>query len=969
MIPYLVSTLRADIHAAYRPQLAWLSTLLAGWLTLANSANFVFSADIDFAAQVLPILSQHCYACHGPDASARVSDFRLDSLPAAMAELSDGPGISPGDSQHSLILSRIKAVDPEERMPPAEAGPPLTTIEIELLTQWIAAGANYDTHWAWRPIQRPRVPIVEITDENPVEQITSDVTDIDRFVISALRQAGLALSPGVDKRTLLRRLTFDLTGLPPTWEEILDFEADNTDDAYARVVDRLLASPQYGVRWGRHWLDIARYADTHGGGATGVTRFAFSYTYRDYVIAALNRDLPYDRFLTEQIAADQLGLDEHDAALAGLGFLTVGRQYPSMHDIIDDRIDVVSRGLMGMTVACARCHDHKYDAISTRDYYALYATFASSRAPSELPTLIDHDTEPQARAEYDAELRARQFQRQEMIREQSEVLRQRLRMQVGLYLKELVKGTPEQDLAVAFLSYRTDDYRPLVLDRWRDYLAQLDGDDPVFGMWHRLYERRELAPAEFSRMAGELVTQLSRENGEADALKLFRLATQPTRWNPRVLTAIQTRNPQSMLDVAETYGDLFAAVQVEWLSGLNSAACEARREGAVVPDEDEAHTTINSSVNRQLRYHLHAPSSPTALSDEVASVLLNRPVNDHVSGLAGAIDNLNLNSAGSPPRAMSLLENSTPPRSHIFLRGNPLARGEIVEPSFLRTLSADTRSVFRDGQRRLDLAGAITDRSNPLTRRVVVNWVWQRHFGMGLVRTPDDFGIRGDPPTHPELLDYLADTFLIEDQWSLKRLHRRIVLTRVYQQASLEIPAARQIDPENRLLWRMPRRRLEVEAMRDAMLAAAGQIDFRMGGRPNDLFTEPFTSRRSVYGFINRDVIAGFFSAFDMADPSVCAAKRPQTTVPQQTLFALNSSFIQEQALHLIQHTEFVGADNAEQRIVLLYRRVLSRSPSDVEIEDALQFVTSQPAGYEAQAAWQSLAHVLLAANEFLFLD
>ena len=933
--------------------------LTASWLPLP-----LLSAEVDFGRQVLPILSQHCFACHGPDQSQASSDLRLDSFAAATADLGAGQAIVPGKPDASLLMHRVRSRDPELRMPPAEAGPALTDQELATLAEWIAAGADYTSHWAYLPITSPPVPA---GSSPPAHR-----SPIDNFIHSRLQAAGLTAAPPVDRRALLRRVTFDLTGLPPTWEEVLAFVNDPAEDAYARVIDRLLASPRYGERWGRHWLDIARYADTHGGGATGYTRFPFSYTYRDYVISAFNADLPYDQFVTQQIAADQLDLPAGHPALAAAGFLTIGRQYPSKHDVIDDRIDVVTRGLMGMTVACARCHDHKYDAIPTSDYYALYTTFASSQPPELLPELqlplAAGDTDH--RSAYDQELQRRTFRRSEMIREQSEVLRQRLRMQVGLYLRELVKGTPKQDLSVAFLSYRTDDYRPLVLERWRSYLGQLSAADPVFGPWHQLRAHRELPASEFAEQVAQLVATCRAENGDLSQVKYHALATQPPRWNPRVLQALADRQPQSMLEVADTYGQLLADVQQEWLTGLVAAAQEAAAGAEVVPDEDPAHASLNSSVNRQLRFHLHAPDSPTALSDAEASRLLNRPINDHVSGLGAAIEELHLNSPGSPPRAMLLAENQQPAAGRVFVRGDPLNPGPAVEARFLSALPGVSPSVFGDGQRRLDLARAVTDPANPLTRRVIVNWVWQRHFGEGLVRTPDDFGIRGQPPTHPELLDYLADTFLRLDQWSLKSLHRRLLLTDVYQQAAVERPDARQQDPENRLWWRMPRRRLDAEAMRDALLAVAGNVDWRMGGRPVDLFTQPFTSRRSVYGFVNRDVIAGFFSAFDLADPSVCAAQRPQTTVPQQTLYALNSEFIQSQAEQLTRLPEFASLTPPASRVRRLYQRILTRTPSDQEIDEALQFLAGQAdAGAPAETAWQSLAHALMASNEFMFLD
>ena len=296
---------------------------------------------------------------------------------------------------------------------------------------------------------------------------------------------GLRLSPKITQQQLIRRATFDLIGLPPTWEEVEAFIADDTPDAFAKLIDRLLESPRYGERWGRHWLDIARYADTHGGSAIGFTRFPFSYTYRDYVINAFNADVPYDRFITEQLAADQLHLSDNDPALAGLGFLTVGMQFRNPHDVIDDQIDVVTRGLMGLTVACARCHDHKYDPIPSTDYYSLYATLACSNPPEMLP-IVGQQPESDAFRQYERELSRLQTIYADMARDQTAVARGRMRMQVGLYLRELAKGTPEQDLSAAFLSYRTDDLRPLVLNRWREYLGNMPADDPVFGPWVQL---------------------------------------------------------------------------------------------------------------------------------------------------------------------------------------------------------------------------------------------------------------------------------------------------------------------------------------------------------------------------------------------------------------------------------------------------------------------------------------------------
>ena len=781
------------------------------------------------------------------------------------------------------------------------------------------------------------------------------------------------MTKSINRQQLIRRASLDLTGLPPTWDEVEEFVNDKTAEAYSRLLDRLLDSPAYGQRWGRHWLDIARYADTHGGSAIGFTSFPFSYTYRDYVIRAFNKDIPYDRFVIEQIAADQLGLRENDPALAALGFLTVGMQYRNHNDVIDDQIDVVTRGLMGLTVSCARCHDHKFDAISTKDYYSLYATLANSIVPDNLP-VVGGTPDSLRTIEYQRELQDLKIQHDDMVRDQSEVMRNRLRMQVGLYLRELAKGTPEQDLSTNFLSYRTDDVRPLVLNRWRSYLAAQREDDPVFGPWLSL---SKMVGENFVKLAAEWIESRLKTNQETvKPIELHRLKSKPPKWNPRVLESISKKQPKSMADVADAYGELFAEVYQEWLQALRQSSLEAMSQQSVVPDEDPKHLLINSPVHRQLRRHLFGDDTPTNLPNELSATLLNRTLSDAVSGKLGEIHELHLSAPGSPPRAMVLRESSQPNDFFVFLRGNPLSRGERVQPKFLSVLSESIEPTleqpYLDGKRRLGLAQSTVARNNPLTRRVIVNWVWQHHFGEGLVRTADDFGTRGRPPTHPELLDYLAEKFF-EDGWSLKKLHKRIMLSEVYQQGSVEDERSRSIDAENDYLWRMPRRRMDLESMRDALLAVSGELDTALGGRPFDMNSNPAIPRRSVYGFINRDIVSNLSSTFDGPNPNACTIKRPDTTVPQQTLFALNSEFIQDRALKLERSSQSAVGDNDTLRVEWFYRRLFSRNPEPEDVEIAIRFVRPSSAQANSEKStsngWQRLAHALLASNEFIFVD
>ena len=940
------------------PFFAWLVVLVLCTKTQAT---------ISYDQQIRPILAEYCFQCHGPDASHREADLRLDLEESAKEHAISVTG-------ESELLRRILTEDDTLRMPPVSSGKKLTEKEIGLVRQWLAEGAVYEQHWAYRPLNVSKIQALDLPAEPPTNSVSWVV---DKLISQSLSERGLALAKPLSRQQLIRRVSYDLTGLPPTWQEVEAFANDPSPDAYSKLIDRLLESPAYGQRWGRHWLDLARYADTHGGAAIGFTVFPFSYTYRDYVIAAFNGDLPYNRFVLEQIAADQLGLDEHAPALAGLGFLTVGMQYRNRNDLIDDQIDVITRGLMGLTVSCARCHDHKFDAIPTKDYYALYASLANSLPPETLPIVGSVPNSPET-TEYRQKLQELQQRYDEMARDQIEIMRGRFHMQVGLYLREIAGGATEQDLSTQFLSYRTDDLRPLITNRWLTYLGALGDSDPVFGPWHQL---SRLEPGSFGSKASELIASLAKQNADAgvggDPHALGAVAP---KWNPRLLDSLSKKQPQSMFEVADAYGSIFAEIHQEWLQSLGQASQEGVSEESVVPDEDAKHVSVNSPVHRQLRWHLYGAGTPTDISTKEAAKLLNRTVADSLSGKRGAIHELHLSSPGSPPRAMALNENVEQKDYFVFLRGNPLSRGELVKPGFLTALNSagrvNNQPVYLDGKRRLGLASSIIDPANPLTRRVLVNWVWQHHFGHGLVRTADDFGTRGRAPSHPALLDYLAHQFA-ENGWSIKDLHRRILLTEVYQQASMENDLARTKDPENDLFWRMPRRRLDLEAMRDAMLFVSGELQTTLGGKPFPLNQNPAVPRRSVYGFINRDIVSNLSSTFDVANPNACTVKRPDTTVPQQTLFALNSEFIQDRAAKLSELSNAENGGDSRLRVGWIYRRLFSRNPTEEEIATVLQFVLSDQNASEVAVetlaksddVWSRLIHALLASNEFIFID
>ena len=917
-----------------------------------------------FREKVKPILADKCIQCHGPDEAKRQADFRLD-----------GEANTDQNKQalSQSFLNRIDSTDPEVRMPPPTLGKPLSDLERSQLRAWVESGAKFESHWAYEPIQSVAKSDAAKSDAAKSDATKVPLPTIDSLIDDGLNEKGLQRSPPITKSQWIRRATIDLVGILPTWEEVNAFEEDASPKASEVVVDRLLGSTAYGQRWAKHWLDLARYADTHGGAAIGFTSFPFSYTYRDYVIDALNSDLPYDRFVVEQIAADQLDLPHNDPKLAALGFLTVGMQYRNMHDIVDDQIDVITRGLLGLTVTCARCHDHKFDAIPTRDYYALYATLSPSVAPSELPIIGqagEDDVSQKNRLAYFKKLDELKTQKEEMARDQIEVMKHRLRIQFGMYLREIVKGTPEQDVSTSFLSYRTDDIRPIVYNRWRAYLAGLREEDAVFGIWHQL---AALPAEDFPSAAMSLLETRTKEIPDESKARFHSLGGTAPAWNPIVLESLRAKKPNAMVDVADAYGELFAKVHLDWLKALHETSLEAVSSQSVVPDEDEKHKIVNSPVYRQLRRHLYGQDTPTDLPTEVASQLLNRTIQDSVGGKRSAIQNHHLNDAGSVPRAMTLEESQSDRDSFVFLRGNHMTLGDKVASGFLSAISKGSNALqFHPGRRRLALAQAVVSADNPLTRRVIVNWIWQQHFGQGIVRSSDDFGTRGTPPSNPKLLDYLAEAFL-EDGWSIKKMHRRILLSQTYRQASLENESSRAIDPEIERVWRMPRRRLDLEAMRDSMLAVAGDLDMSLRGRPIDLAASPTIPRRSVYGFVNRDIVSNLSSTFDAANPNACTLRRPDTLVPQQTLFALNSEFIQERAARLETLMSSANIGSNEGQVEWLYCRIYSRKPTREEIELACRFVekvsSSEPSERPAASRWHSLVHAMLASNEFSFVD
>lgn len=906
-----------------------------------------------FEKKVRPVLAGNCWECHGE--KKQESSFRLDSRVAILAGGDSGErGAVAGQPDKSLLVKAIHHVGdvkmpPEKKLSDAEIADISTWVEMGLPWPKSAEGATPQSLeqraaearkslWSLQPVQRPAIPAVSKSGWLN--------TPVDAFILARLDAAKLSPSPDVDRRTLIRRASFDLLGLPPTPEGVRAFVEDNSPDGYERLIDRMLASPRYGERWGRHWLDVARYGDTKGYAFMQERKYPFAYTYRDYVIGAFNKDLPYDRFIVEQLAADKLPLGEDKTPLAAMGFLTTGRKFNNHHDDIDDQIDVVSRGLLGMTVACARCHDHKYDAIPTDDYYSLFGVFDSSQQPAELP-LIGEAKQSKEYEAYEKELASKQKELSDFDAKAHAALVERARKQPADYLARAL--FEEQDLqvfkALSFLSDNAKDLRRRLIEKWREYLKQnAKPENASLGLW------AELAAQPADGFEAKAADVLAKWKALPDGIAAGQC-------NPRVKSAFAADAPKIKPDVARIYGKLLADAHEEWLkAGGNEEAF------GKLPED-----------TRQLAQIIAAKDSPTNIPLADIQQFFSRDERQKRNEIKRKLDSFQANSPVAPPRAMVLNDTPTPHEPRVLIRGNPSRPGKQVPRQFLLVVAGQERSPFKDGNSgRLDLANSIISAENPLTRRVIANRIWMHHFGEPLVTTPSDFGIRSDPPTHPELLDYLASS-LLDGGWSLKSLHRKLLLSSTYRQDSVDRPDCRAADPENRLLWRMNRRRLELEATRDMLLAVAERLDTTIGGRPVDLTAANYSRRRAVYGFIDRQDLPGMFRVFDIASPDQSSARRSRTTVPQQALFLMNSPFVIDQSLALAARPDVAELSDPAARIGRLYEILFSRLATEEELNIGRQFIDSAgsaPADKGIRLSpWEQYCQLLLLTNEGMYVD
>ena len=920
---------------------------LNGFLSAAVSVQIAPEQLEFFENKIRPILANHCLECHSGEKGKVKGGLNMDSKEDVLKGGDTGPALEAGNVKGSLMIKAVTWED-DLQMPPKKK---LSDEQIADLKKWISIGApdprepsktavkvDKKAHWAFQPVSKPTPPAVK--------NASWGTNAIDKFILAKLEEKSMIAAPQADKETLLRRVYYDLTGLPPTPKQIDDFVRDQSPDAYVRVIDQLLNDPGYGERWGRHWLDTARYSDTSGdltSQADRITeyRYPFAWTYREWVINALNKDLPYDQFIMQQLAADKIPNNPKEN-LAALGFLTVGQRFGKMTDeVINDRIDVIGRGFLGLTIACARCHDHKFDPVTAADYYALRGIFVSCAEPvgNEMP-LIAGDPNSPAFLKFQQDLSKleekaySEFYR--IQREYSDKMRKHAAVLFEAAMLTRKESTAEDNKRGNELMKQAglDTDATAVVNGAIMSSNRLRSSDDIYGPFVKLASQS----TNRQKMIRDMLDGKYWSKHNSEVIEF--LKAQPSL-------------PSEIHEVALLVGKFFAQIEPK-VPSLYAAFMDKTKAVSESPEKGAMEAAVFP-----LRLVPASEISVERLMEEGNTSFPNpkmRGILEKAADFAG-INKFKLTFKGGPVRAMVLKDLETPKNSPLFIRGNPPKPGEqprVVPRRFIEVLSENGQPTpFKEGSGRLELAQSIARPSNPLTARVIVNRVWMHHFGEGLVRTPDDLGNQAGKPTHPELLDFLAN-WLVQDlgpqkpAWSLKSLHKAIMLSRAYQQSSNSVFKGgasdyAKIDPSNSLLWRSNVRRLDFESFRDSLISMAGIMDKSPGGQSFNVTEEPYVFRRSVYAYIDRANMPDLLMQFDMANPTAPNSKRSSTIVPQQALFLMNSSFVAAIVQNIVKRPEIVNAvsvqKDTDKGISAVYRLVLQRLPTPAERKRAIDFL------------------------------
>ncbi|HYH64801.1 MAG TPA: DUF1553 domain-containing protein [Urbifossiella sp.] len=991
---------------------------------LLLTAPAAAQSDAHFEKSVRPVLVEKCVACHGPD--KQKGGLRVDSRAALLAGGARGPALVPGDPGKSLLLHAL-AHDGELRMPPKDK---LPAPAVAAVAAWVKAGAPWPdsapaakapkapgprpitaeerAFWAFQPVKRPPVP--RSAFPNP----------IDAFLAAKLAEQGLALAPPADRRLLLRRVTFDLTGLPPTPAETDAFLRDPAADAFERVVDRLLASPAYGEKWGRRWLDVARYADSNGMDEN--LAYVNAWRYRDWVIRSLNADKPYDQFVREQIAGDLLagGTDAERAdRLTATGFLVVGPKMLAEDDpmkmrmdIVDEQLDTLGQAFLGLTLGCARCHDHKFDPIRAEDYYALAGVFASTKSMRNHSVVAAWNERPIGSAASAAALAAHE-KTVAAARAEVKAADATLKTAVATRLTEERKRAAEYASAAAEVARRSGPLKLVAADPTKDAPAgtvRVEAEAFARGNVLKLTDGYGAGIGVVIN-AGPL-PNIAEYDVEVPAAGTYQFAVRYAAAEPRsVRVTVGGRllpgeacggktgswNPDTQTWHAEGVVALPAGKAVVKFARAGpfphidkfALLPMTPEQVAAVPlsvEQAAADRKLLASVLRQWVEDATAKGNDSfraspAVEGEAAPEA-KREATRLREALAAA------EKARPPVDEAMAVEDAKGENLRVHLRGNHLTLGAEVPRRVPQVFGDAATPIGPDRSGRLELADWLTRPTNPLTARVMVNRLWAGHFGAGLVRTPDNFGRLGERPTHPELLDWLAAEF-VEKGWSLKHMHRLMVTSAAYRSATQADAAAVRLDPENRLLSRFPRRRLDAEEVRDGMLAVSGLLDRTVGGSllkatPRQYVTgtgsrnyEDYDHpRRTVYLPVVRSAVYDVLQTLDFPDPSVPAGQRPTTIVPTQALFMLNGTLV-DRAAEAFARALLAAPGDDPAHVAEAYRRVFGRAPTTAELDRVATYLTRSEAAADAALApadrrvraWRGLCRVLLASNEFVFVE
>jgi mono/diheme cytochrome c family protein len=921
-----------------------------------------------FENNIRPILANNCYSCHGDITSA---GLKLDSRDAMLKGGGRGPALVPGDPDKSLILTAVHQ-NTALKMP---KGGKLTPQEVADLTQWVKQGAVWPksapgtvfsaslktgvitdkqrAFWSFQPLKPVAIP--DIKDSHWAK------TSIDKFVLVKMQAAGLKPAPQADRRTLIRRATYDLTGLPPTPEEVDAFVKDKSPHAWETVVDRLLASPRYGERWGRHWLDVARYAEDDVRGldpkGRGFMPFSGAYRYRDWVIKSFNQDMPYDQFLRLQIAGDKIPTktrQEQEDYLTATTYLGAGpwvwdqaEPIQGRADERNERVDAVTRGTLGLTVACARCHNHKYDPITQKDYYALIGVFANSTY-KEYPTV----SEAQAAA-YEsnlAKLEKLQIGFREYTQTESKQLSGALAHQSANYMVASwhVLGKPKDKIEDAAAEAKLD---PEVLRRWVDYLTP----DPA-------------KPLQYDYLK-DWQAMIAHEGGTEDEAKVLAEAFQRLVLRVRQSAAEVEEQNEIVRDKNDVPRHRVHDAKPSEFETDDQFCPGCALELKTLPI-DEAKLYLDLFVTRAGDQETRFVPGVLVFVGWDLSSRLGPQVQAYIESEQKEIGDLKKKlSPENYPYVHGVADKPQIQDVKLNVRGNPHNLGDTVPRRFLTVLTTLTTKPYSQGSGRLELADDIA--GSPLAARVIVNRIWKWHFGSGIVNTPDNFGYVGEEPTNPELLEFLSNEFVANGH-SIKKLQREIMLSAVYQSSVEESPEAHEKDGANRLYSHFNRIRLDAEEIRDTMLFTAGDLDTKKTSGPSSDFSEDNTEP-TVFCKVSRYRLNNYLQVFDFPNPSFTSEQRFSSNVPLQQLYFMNNPFVYKQAGVLAERVKSEPTD--KDRIIKLYEYVFQRKPSDEELALGLKFLSTTPekAGYgvagEPITAWRQYARIMLSSNEFQFLD